>query len=122
MVVFTLRQITAIFDGPIYQVTNQVTSAQLASPAAYVFATATQAFDHYASAVDMEQYPDSYEKAVLLGTKFYRLPTVVRRWSNVALMNDDLATSLRRLQSLADELTAQQGDLIVDRTIVIQGG
>jgi hypothetical protein len=123
MVTFTLRQVTAFVgaQGTQYQVTNEVTAATDASPATYVYKTATQAFSHYASAADMQSWPDSYDEARLLNREFYRAATVVRTWDTVAQMNVDLDMSKRRIQSLADELTAKRGDLIIDRTTVVTG-
>jgi hypothetical protein len=121
VVSFTLNQVTSIVNEVQYQVVNTVTAAVGASPAVYVFETTTQRFVRYASAGDMEQYPDSLELAQVLGFPFYRLPTVTRTWETVQLMNADLATSLYRLQSLADQLNAQQGSLIVDRTTTVVG-
>ena len=70
MVTFTLHQVTAIADGPVYQVTNEVVAATDASPAVFVFKTLTQAFSHYAGAGDMEQWPDTYAVAQLTGAAF----------------------------------------------------
>jgi hypothetical protein len=69
----------------------------------------------------MVQWPDSLALAQLSGVAFYRLSQVIRTWDTVALMNEDLAMSLRRLQFLADELNAQQGALVLDRTTIVQG-
>lgn len=121
MVTFTLNQVTSIVGGPRYQVVNTVTAATDASLAVYVFETVTQRFSRYAAAADMEQLPDSLEQAQVLGFPFYRLPTLTRVWDTVQRMNADLSTSLYRLQSLADQLNAQQGSLIVDRTTVVVG-
>jgi hypothetical protein len=121
VVTFTLHQVTAIIDGPVYQVTNEVTAATNASTATYVYKTLSQEFSHYAGAGDMEQWPDSLELAQLSGAGFYRLSHVIRTWHTVARMNEDLAMSLRRLQFLADELSAQQGALVLDRTTIVQG-
>lgn len=123
MVTFTLRQITTIV-GLIklsYEVTNQITAAEGASSAAYVFKTTTQVFSHYASAADMTLWPDSFDEAKLTDVDFYRQTQVVRTWDTVSQMNGDLDTSLHRLQSLADELNAQQGALEIDRTTIIVG-
>ena len=108
MVTFTLRQTTSIVDGPRYQVVDQVTSATGASLAVYVYITASQLFSHYANAADMEQWPETSGAATLANLMFYRQPSVTRSWSTVALMNDDLAMSLRRLQYLADEINQIQ--------------
>lgn len=121
MVVFTLRQVTAICDGAKYKVTNTVTEAQNASTAVYVYSTETKAFSHYATAIDMERWPDSHELAVLRSAVYYRQPSVTRTWDSVRKMNEDLGMSLQRLQFLADELNAQQGALVIDRTTVVQG-
>lgn len=121
MVTFTLHQVTAIVTGPAYSVTNEVTMATDASLAAYVFQTDTQTFSHYATAADIETWPDSLTSATFSGAAFYRLSSVTRTWETVVEMNTDLATSIQRLQSLADELNAQQGALTIDRTTVIQG-
>ena len=121
MVTFTLHQVTAIVDGPAYRVTNEVTAAQDASPAAFVFKTVNQAYSHYATAADMEQWPDSYDVATLTGKAFYRLPRLVRTWDTVVAMNVDLTATLRRLQLLATDLNARQDSLTVDRTTVVQG-
>lgn len=127
MVTFTLRQVTAIVaseSNPAetgYRVTNEVTAAVDASPAVYVYATATQAFSNYASAADMGRWPAGYEEAAVTNTMFYRLSSVTRTWDTVRDMNVDLSLSIRRLQALAAELNAQQGALVIDRTTVITG-
>jgi hypothetical protein len=121
VVTFTLHQVTAIVDGNAYRVTNEVTAAVDASTATYVYQTANQKFSHYASAADMAQWPDTLALAQLSGAGFYRLPCVVRTWETVSQMNLDLSTSIRRLQSLADELNAGIAQLTLDRTIVIEG-
>lgn len=121
MVSFTLRQLTSIVDGTRYQVLNEVTAAVDASPAVFVYETSTRRFTHYAAAIDMTQLPDSYEKAQVLGAAFYRLPAVTRTWDTVQRMNADLAMTLYRLQSLADQLNEQQGSLVLDRTTVVVG-
>lgn len=122
MVTFTLRQLTDIVDGNKYQVSNEVTASTDASKAVYVYKTANQQFSNYASAADMEQWPESLEQAQVLGKAFYRLPRVVRTWDTLSQMNLDLDDSMRRLQSLADELTAQRGAIVIDRTTVVAGG
>lgn len=126
MASFTLRQVTSLVSqdfpkAPQYQVVNEVTAAVDASPAVYVFKTTTQKFSNYASAADMMKWPDSLALAQVTDAAFYRLPQLTRVWETVERMNEDLAMSLRRLQSLADELDAQQGSLIVDRTTVVVG-
>lgn len=121
MVSFTLHQLTSIVGGPKYQVLNEVIGAVDASPAVYVFQTSTQQFSHYAAAADMQQWPDTLDVASALGVQFYRLPAVTRIWDTVQKMNADLDTSVRRLQSLADELNAQRGNIVVDRTTMVVG-
>lgn len=121
MVSFTLRQVTRIVNNDEYEVVNEVTSAVDASTATYVFKTANQEFSNYASAADMANWPDSYEQAQVLGKLFYRLPRVTRTWDTLELMNADLDMSIRRLQFLADELTAQRGTIEIDRTTTIAG-
>lgn len=121
MVTFALHQVTEIVAGPAYQVTNEVTAATDASTGTYVYKTASQEFSHYATAADLALWPESYELALLTDAKFYRLPRVIRTWDTVVLMNADLAMTIRRLQFLADELTAQQGALVINRTVAIQG-
>ncbi len=122
MVSFKLHQVTSIVDGPEYQVLNEVVEAVDASAAVYVFKTATQQFSNYATAADMAMWPETYEQAQVLGAAFYRLPKLVRVWDTVPDMNADLDTSVRRLQSLADELNAQVGSLVIDRTTTVVGG
>ena len=126
MASFTLRQVTSLVDqaypkAPQYRVTNEVTAAAGASPAVYVFKATSQEFSNYASAADMARWPDSLALAQVSGVAFYRLPAVTRTWDTVEQMNEDLSMSLRRLQSLADEMSAQQGALVVDRTTVVVG-
>lgn len=121
LVIFTLRQVTTIVDGPAYQVANQVDGAVGADTFVFVYAAASQKFSHYATAADMAQWPTSYTFALVQGTKFYRLAAVTRIWASVSEMNADLDDTLRRVQALADELNAQRGPLTIDRTTVIQG-
>lgn len=120
MITFSLHQATEIVTGSTYQVTNRVVMAEGASSAVYVYKTLTQEFSHYAAAVDMERYPDTYEVATVTAAPFYRLPVVVRTWDTVAMMDQDLTVSLRRLQYLADELNTYQGALVIDRTTVVR--
>lgn len=121
MVSFTLRQVTSIVDGPAYQVLNEVTAATNADVFVFVYDASSQKFSHYATAADVEQYPTSLALAQVMGQPFYRLASVTRTWTSVSDMNDDLSDTMRRVQSLANELNAQQGSLIIDRTTVIQG-
>lgn len=121
MVSYTLRQVTAVVDGPAYKVTNQVTAATNSDVNTFVYNAASQKFSHYATAADMQTRPIGYPMAQALGAEFYRLDSVVRTWPSVAEMNNDLSETLRRIQFLADELNQANGSLIIDRTTVIQG-
>lgn len=121
MVTFTLQQVTAPCNGPAYCVTNTVTAATEASPNVYVYKTVTQAFDHYASAADMERWPDNFDQAFQANNAFYRLPSVTRTWSTVVAMNRDLRDSVFRLQRLADDLNTASGTLTINRTTLIEG-
>lgn len=121
MVTFTLRQVTSILDGPLYQVASQVTQAVDADVNAFVYNAASQKFSHYATAADVEKWPKSLALAQLSGAEFYRLDSVTRSWPTVGEMNDDLADTLRRVQALADELNQVNESIIIDRTIVVQG-
>jgi hypothetical protein len=121
VVSFTLRQVTDIIDGPLYQVTNEVTAAADAQLETYVYKTSTQVFSYYATAADMSLWPNSYALAQLAGAAFYRMAVLVRAWDTVIQMNEDLDMSVSRLQLLADELNAQRGVLIIDRTTVVTG-
>lgn len=125
MVTFTLHQATEVIeqpsDGPHYRVHNEVTAATGASPAVFVFKTSTQAFDHYARAADLEQWPDSYEEALLRELAFYRAKILTRTWDTLADLSEDLAMTLQRTQRLANELNLQQGAIAVDRTTVVVG-
>lgn len=121
MVSFTLQQTTAIVDTNKYQVTNTVVAAVGADSSVYVFKTVTQCFSHYASAADVLQWPTGYDVASLIGAAFYRLPNVTRTWDTVRRMNQDLAYSLYRAQSLANELTEQQGPLVGTTTTTVTG-
>lgn len=121
MVSYTLRQVTAIVDGPAYKVTNQVTAATDSDVNTFVYNAASQKFSHCATAADMLSYPIGYPVAQVLGATFYRLDSVVRTWPTVAEMNNDLAETVRRTQALADELNQMNRSFIIDRTTVIQG-
>lgn len=102
-------------------VTNEIVSAVGADTFVFVYSAATQAFSHYAVAADME-LPTSYELAQVTGAKFYRLAKLTRTWDTVNGMTVDLSDTMRRVQSLADELNALVGPLTIDRTTTIIGG
>jgi hypothetical protein len=121
VVSYTLRQVTAIVDGPAYKVTNQVLAATDADVYVFVYNAASQKFSHYALAADVEQWPTSPQIAQVTGAQFYRQNSVERVWASVQEMNADLDDTIRRVQALADELNAQRESLIIDRTTVIQG-
>lgn len=124
MVSFTLRQVTSIVDGaagPTYRVVNQVTETLGAGPGVFVYAVATKAFSHYATAGDVELWPDSLEEAQVRNLAFYRLDSVSRVWASISEMNEDLDTTSRRVQMLANELTARRQAIVIDRSTVIQG-
>lgn len=125
MVSFTLHQVTSFVDqanaAPLYRVLNEVTASTGASPCVFVYKTATQKFDHYASAADMERWPDTREQAEIDNLAFYRVSNVQRDWKNLADMYEDLDYTARRVQSLANELTEQRGEIVIDRTTVIEG-
>ena len=121
MVSFSLQQVTAIVDGPAYQVTNRVVAAEGSDRNTFVYSAASQKFSHYATAGDMQTLPNSYPMAQALGAMFYRLDSVVRTWPSVAEMNTDLAETVRRIQALVDELTQVNASITIDRTLLIQG-
>lgn len=121
MVSYTLRQVTAIVDGPAYKVTNQVTAATDSDVNVFVYNATSQNFSHVALAADMLTLPVGYPMAQSLGAEFCRLDNVVRTWASAGELSNDLAETLRRVQALADELNQVNGSLIIDRTTVIQG-
>lgn len=125
MVSFTLRQVTSVVQQtaapPLYRVINQVTSADGASTSVFVYKAATQAFEHYAAAADMEKWPDSLEEANALNKAFYRLDSVSRTWTSLEEMHEDLDMTLRRVRLLANELTVQRDSIEIDRTTVVEG-
>lgn len=125
MVTFTLHQATSYVDqanaAPLYRVVNQVTESTGASPAVFVYKTATQEYEHHASAADMERWPDNYEAAVVDNLAFYRVTNVSRTWETLAEAYADLDETLLRVRSLANELTAQRGTIAVERTTLIEG-
>lgn len=114
MPTFTLHQTTS-FDSPLFTVTNSVAEASV-----YVYTTVTQAFSHYATAADMIIYPTELAIAQLTNAKFYRLPSVTRTWETLVEVNDDLATSIRRLQSLAEELVQVGALVTLDRITIVR--
>ncbi len=124
MVSFTLRQTTSLVDqandAPLYRVINQIVGAIGASPAVFVYKVATSAFEHYANAADMERWPDSREEALVRGLGFYRLDNVSRTWASLEDMYEDLDTTLRRVRSLANELSAQRGVVETVRETLIE--
>lgn len=125
MVSFSLRQVTSLVDqanaAPKYRVVNQVEISTGASTCVFVYKTASKAFEHYASAADMERWPDSFEEAQVRGLAFYRVNSVSRDWETLGDMQDDLDESMTRVRSLARELTAQHGTVVIDRTTMIEG-
>ncbi len=120
---FTLHQASTIVAGdlPLYRVTKEVTAAVGASPAVFVYKTASQEYSHIAALADIEQYPDSYESAVLDSKMFYRLTTVTRDWDEVFMADADLEITPPRLQLLANDLNRTQGAFVSDTTTVITG-
>lgn len=125
MASFSLRQVTSFVDqantAPLYRVANEVTASVGASLNVFVYSAATQKFDHYASAADMEQWPATYEEAVINNLAFYRASSVTRDWETIEGMYEDLDYTLQRIQSLANELTKQRGVITIDRTTQIEG-
>jgi len=119
---FTLRQVTSIQTGPLYRVINTITAAVGASPAVFVYKTLNQMYDHYATAADMESYPDSLETAQQTGKEFYRQPLVQRDWATVTEMNADLAVTQSRIQMLASDMSRLQNGAVIDQTVVISAG
>jgi len=122
VVSFTLHQVTSIQTGPLYRVNNTVTAAVGASPAAFVYKTLTQAYDHYATAADMESWPDSLASAQQNGKEFYRLTSVQRDWATVSEMNADLTVTKSRIQLLASDLARLQDGAVIDETVTITAG
>lgn len=122
----TLRQTTVptttIDGGANYAVTNIVTASIGISPAVFVFKTDTSKFDHHATPVDMDTLPTTQIDAVSAGLGFYRQSSVMRVWTTIAAMNDDLALTKSRLASLARETSQIQNSLVVDQTTTIQAG
>jgi len=121
----TLRQTvqtSAISGGATYAVTNTVTDSTGIAPAVFAYKTDSKAFDHYATAPEMDSLPDSWEAAVTSGAPFYRQVSVTRTWTTISAMNDDLLITKARLSGLARETSQIQGAIVTDLTTVISAG
>lgn len=123
-VTFQLHQVTAIAattGGATYTVTNTITAATGADINVFCYDAITGVFDHYASAADMNLYPTSQAAAQAASLPYYRLATVQRVWTAVADMVADVNDTLSRVQLLANEIAAEQGALVIDRTTTVTG-
>ncbi len=121
----TLRQTvqtSVVSGGASYVVTNVVESSTGIDPSVFVFKTDTQAFDHYATAPEMDSLPNSWEAAAAAGLGFYRLSSVTRTWTTISAMNEDLSLTKARLGALARETSQIQGAIVTDQTTVISAG
>lgn len=118
---FTLHQVTQVLDGPLFRVTHDVDAATEADTGVFVFSTATQKFDHFASPADVANYPVGYDAANALGAPFYRAAAMTRDWTTAPEMQADLAAAQARIAALARDLTALNGQLTIDQTVEIGG-
>lgn len=120
----SLRQVTSVQPGPppLYVVENSIVAASGIDMAVFVYSTATQKFDHYATVADMEAYPNNLPDAQIQNLPFYREVSVTRQWTTVEDMQDDLSFTQSRLQLLATDLDTVQTGLVGDNTVVISAG
>lgn len=117
-----LHQVTSILDGPLYRVKNEVLAAAGIDKAVFVYKTATQTFDHYALAADMELYPNTYEEAVQNSKVFYRRVSVQRDWPTTLLMRSDVEITQTRIQALLNAMAVVEGSLTIDITSTLSAG
>ena len=117
-----LHQVTSILDGPLYRVKSDVLAATGIDKAVFVYKTATQAFDHYALAADMERYPNTYEEAVQSSAVFYRKMSVQRDWPTTLLMRSDVEITQARIQALLNSMAVAEGSLTIDITLNLSAG
>lgn len=111
-----------VLGGAQYTVTNEIIASIGIDPAVFVFKTETGEFDRYATAADLDALPTSQTLAVVDSIAYYRLTRVTRVWTTISAMQDDLAMTRRRLNSLAREVAQLQADLTIDQTIEIKAG
>ena len=116
-VTLQLHQVTTPLDGPVYRVNNTIVRAEGISGCVFVFKVVNDAFDHYASPVDIERYPTNKDDAIAAGLVFYRRASVERDWDSVHAMNSDLFITVERIQGLLNEWSKIVDGLTVDRTL-----
>lgn len=83
-----------------YRVVDSVTAAVGISTAVFVFRYSDQKFDHVATVLDMNQYP---EGAPTPGKDYYRMSSVTRDFSDVNEAIDFGKTLITRMTALANE-------------------
>jgi hypothetical protein len=82
-----------------------VTAVTNIDDAVFVFKTTGGAFDHVATPLDMETYPDTQVAAALASLTFYRQNAVTKTFTTVQTAQDFADTLRSRLTSLANEYT-----------------
>ena len=117
-----IRQQTSTVDGPLYRVKSTVVAATNISTALFVFKTADDTFDHYATVADVSRWPDNKTAAVAGALGFYRQPVLQRDWATVDLMNQDLMVTVERIQKVVDEWDAANTTVALDRTVTLSSG
>lgn len=117
-----LHQVTSVQDGPAYRVKSEVLSAVGMQPEVFVYKTATQVFDHYATVADMELYPQTLQEAQLAALPFYRQASVQRDWPTASLMQSDLDMTQARVQDLVIQMASLEQNVVVDQTLTISSG
>lgn len=122
MVSLQLQQDTSIGgtpDKPLYVVTQTVSNPVNNDGGVFVYKTIDQTFNHFATVVDLEAWPLTYEAAVIAALDFYRLPTLQRGWSTIDEMQDDLTISQSRIRRMLEQLDALQGANLPSSNVVV---
>lgn len=96
-------------DG-VYVVVDTVGSSVVIPREVFVYATlGTLVFDHVATVLDIQTYPNSQAAAVAGNLPFYRLATVTQTFSNVDVAEDFATMLVQRMSTVAREY-----DLVVN--------
>jgi hypothetical protein len=118
----TLQQDNTTYNDedslPVYKSENEVIASEGIPLALFVFAVATEAFNHIAAVRDLEAYPDTKAQAVTDGVDYYRQPAVTREYDNITDAIE-FATHVRaRLDFLAQDYPKTKDQFVGSETHV----
>ncbi len=103
-------QTKAVDEGPLYKVTTIVEYVHDVQDAIFVHRTETEVFEYVATVWDMDNLPNTREKALEDGVHFYRSKVAIKSYASIETAEEFALYTRARIGNLISAYSTASGE------------